>query len=73
MALDTSSISGEQLRFELRRLDAAPILSEWTVGEPHTRTLRSIYFDTPDHRLREAGISFRVTSDEEKWVQRSRA
>jgi triphosphatase len=54
---------------ELARLDAAPWLREWTVGEPKTRTLRSIYFDTPDHRLRKAGISFRVRSDGEKWVQ----
>ena len=54
---------------ELRRLDAAPMLREWTVGEPHTRTLRSIYFDTPDHRLREAGSSFRVRTDGERWVQ----
>ena len=54
---------------ELRRLDAAPMLREWTVGEPRTRTLRSIYFDTPDHRLRGAGISFRLRSDGETWVQ----
>ena len=40
-----------------------------TVGEPRTRTLRSIYFDTPDHRLRGAGISFRLRSDGRRWVQ----
>ena len=71
-----SNVAGRELELklqlthdELQRLDAAPMLREWTVGEPRTRTLRSIYFDTPDHRLREAGISFRVRSDGEKWVQ----
>ena len=71
-----SNVAGRELELkleltheELRRLDAAPMLREWTVGEPRTRTLRSIYFDTPDHRLRQAGISFRVRSDGEKWVQ----
>ena len=71
-----SNVAGRELELklqlthdELQRLDAAPMLREWTVGEPRTRTLRSIYFDTPDHRLRDAGISFRVRSDGEKWVQ----
>jgi triphosphatase len=63
-----------ELKFELShdelvRLDAQPMLREWTVGDPSTRTLRSIYFDTPDHRLRAVGISLRVRSDGEKWVQ----
>jgi inorganic triphosphatase YgiF len=45
------------------------MLREWTVEAPTTRTLRSIYFDTPDQRLRTAGISLRVRSDGDKWVQ----
>ena len=53
----------------LRQLDQHPALSEIAVGQPNTRTLRSIYFDTPDQRLREAGISLRVRSDGDVWVQ----
>jgi triphosphatase len=63
-----------ELKFELshdalQRLDAQPMLREWTVGNPSIRTLRSIYFDTPDHRLRAGGIALRVRSDGETWVQ----
>jgi hypothetical protein len=63
-----------ELKFELtcerlRQLDQHPALSEIAVGQPNTRTLRSIYFDTRDQRLREAGISLRVRSDGDVWVQ----
>lgn len=54
---------------QMQRVDVQPILRGWTVGEPSTRTLRSIYFDTPDQRLRSAGISLRVRWDGDKWVQ----
>jgi inorganic triphosphatase YgiF len=54
---------------ELRRVGANPALVSLTVGEPVTRTLRSIYFDTPDYRLRAQGISLRVRSDGEAWLQ----
>ena len=63
-----------ELKFELtcerlRQLDQHPALSEMAVGQPNTRTLRSIYFDTPAQRLRGAGISLRVRSDGNIWVQ----
>jgi inorganic triphosphatase YgiF len=45
---------------ELRRIGAHPMLEDLTVGKPVTRTLRSVYFDTPDHRLRAHGISLRL-------------
>ena len=45
---------------ELQRVRSHPALGGLAVGEPVTRTLRSIYFDTPDHRLRAQGISFRL-------------
>jgi inorganic triphosphatase YgiF len=54
---------------ELQRVNEHPALRGLTVGEPTTRTLRSIYFDTPDQRLRAAGISLRLRFDGEKWQQ----
>jgi triphosphatase len=59
----------ELTRDELRRVRSHPALGELAVGEPVTRTLRSIYFDTPDHRLRALGISLRLRSDGESWLQ----
>jgi hypothetical protein len=40
---------------ELRRVRSHPA-PDLAVGEPVTRTVRSIYFDTPDHRPRALGI-----------------
>jgi triphosphatase len=61
------SVSGKELELkltltpeELQRVGAHPALEDLTVGQPVTRTLRSIYFDTPDHRLRARGISLRL-------------
>jgi inorganic triphosphatase YgiF len=63
----------ELTREELRRVRSHPALGDLAVGEPVTRTLRSIYFDTPDHRLRALGISFRLRSDGESWLQTVKA
>lgn len=54
---------------ELRRVGANPALEDLTVGRPVTRTLRSIYFDTPDHRLRAQGISLRLRAIGDQWLQ----
>ena len=55
---------------ELQRLGAHPTLEPLTVGHPVTRTLRSIYFDTPDHLLRAHGIALRLRStDGGQWLQ----
>ncbi len=54
---------------QLQRVGINPALEHLTVGKPITRTLRSIYYDTPDHRLRAQGISLRVRSIGDKWVQ----
>jgi inorganic triphosphatase YgiF len=54
---------------ELQRVGAHPALEDLTVGKPVTRTLRSIYFDTPDHRLRARGISLRLRSIGDQWLQ----
>lgn len=69
-------VSGNELELkleltpqELQRVGANPALDDLTVGKPVTRTLRSIYFDTPDHRLRAQGISLRLRSIGDRWVQ----
>jgi triphosphatase len=59
----------ELTHHELRRLDASQALAPVTVGPPTRQTLRSIYFDTQDQRLRGAGLSLRVRSDGASWVQ----
>jgi inorganic triphosphatase YgiF len=59
----------ELTREELQRVGEHPALGTLGAGEPVTRTLRSIYFDTPDHRLRARGISLRLRSDGDHWRQ----
>ena len=38
-------------------------------GRRITRTLRSIYHDTPDHALKKAGIALRLHRDGRRWIQ----
>ena len=38
-------------------------------GSPKTRTLRSIYLDTPEHALKKAGIALRLRRDGRRWIQ----
>jgi inorganic triphosphatase YgiF len=74
------SVAGKELELklkltptELQRVAAHPALEDLTVGKPVTETLRSIYFDTPDHRLRAQGISLRLRAaiDQKGGSQRS--
>ena len=58
---------------QLQRVGAHPALDDLTVGKPQTHTLRSIYFDTPDHRLRARGISLRLRSIGDQWLQTIKA
>ncbi|MEE9587944.1 MAG: CHAD domain-containing protein [Hyphomicrobiaceae bacterium] len=58
---------------ELERIRAKRILRELTVGRPVIRTLRSIYFDTPDHALRNARMSLRVRRVANSWLQTAKA
>lgn len=51
-----------QLRSRVRALNLS-------TGAPKTRTLRSIYFDTPEHALRKAGISLRLRREGRRWIQ----
>lgn len=41
--------------------------------KPTTRTLRSIYLDTPDHALRQAGMTLRLRRDGRRWIQTVKA
>lgn len=43
--------------------------SKLTHGAPITKTLRSIYLDTPEHALKKAGIALRLRRDGRRWVQ----
>jgi len=59
---------------EMQRIGTDPALEALTVGKPETSLLRSLYFDTPDHRLRAQGISLRLrSSGERSWVQTIKA
>ena len=44
-----------------------------SVGPASTQRLRTIYFDTPTHGLREAGISLRLRSHNGGWLQTVKA
>jgi len=59
----------ELTREELQRVRSHPALGNLAVGQPVHRTLRSIYFDTPDYRLRSLGIAFRLRAEGEQWLQ----
>jgi inorganic triphosphatase YgiF len=70
------SVSSKELELKLeltpealQRIGAHPALEHLTVGKPVTHTLRSIYFDTPDHRLWARGISLRLRAIGDQWVQ----
>ncbi|MDX8480673.1 CYTH and CHAD domain-containing protein [Mesorhizobium sp. VK24D] len=43
--------------------------SKLAKGGPTTKTLRSIYLDTPEHALKKAGIALRLRRDGRRWVQ----
>jgi inorganic triphosphatase YgiF len=60
----------ELTREELLRVRARSSLPRLTMGEPVTRKLRAIYFDTPDHRLHAQGLSLHLRFDGGGWLQR---
>jgi triphosphatase len=53
----------------MQKIDAGGRIAELAVGPPQTQNLRSIYFDTPDQRLRAKGLSLRVRRVGRRWVQ----
>ncbi|MFO7856129.1 MAG: CYTH domain-containing protein, partial [Paracoccaceae bacterium] len=48
---------------------ASPALAAAACGPARRRALRSIYFDTPDGRLRAAGLALRLRKDGGRWLQ----
>lgn len=54
--------SAKALKARLRNLEAA-------TGKPSTHTLRSTYFDTPDHALKKANVALRLRRDGRRWIQ----
>ncbi|WP_419909090.1 CHAD domain-containing protein [Hoeflea sp.] len=63
-----------EVKFEIgtdavRRLRNKSALRDMTIGKPVQRELRSIYFDTSDHRLRSERASLRLRWDGDGWIQ----
>ena len=52
-----------------KRLWARAREAKLASGKPTTKTLRSVYLDTPDHALKEAGIALRLRRDGRRWMQ----
>ncbi|MEM1129309.1 MAG: CYTH and CHAD domain-containing protein [Pseudomonadota bacterium] len=44
-----------------------------TEEAPRARNLRSVYYDTPDHVLKRAGIALRLRRDGRRWIQTVKA
>jgi inorganic triphosphatase YgiF len=59
---------------DLDRIRRNSLLKPAKGAEPSCKTLRSIYFDTPDHRLHAEGLSLRVRDlGSHNWVQTVKA
>ncbi len=54
---------------DLGRVLGLDALRERAEGEPVTRHLRTVYFDTPDLRLFAAGVALRVRQDGDRFIQ----
>ncbi|MBP2314067.1 CYTH and CHAD domain-containing protein [Azospirillum soli] len=54
---------------DLGRVLGLEALRERAEGEPVTRHLRTVYFDTPDLRLFAGGVALRVRQDGDRFIQ----
>lgn len=54
---------------DAKRLWARAKAAKLVIDKPTTRALRSIYLDTPDHALKQAGIALRIRRDGRRWIQ----
>ena len=63
-----------ELKFTLdasqeQALRVNPVVDRLALGQAQTRTLYSVYYDTPDGQLRAAGIALRLRRIGRNWVQ----
>ncbi|HJU30631.1 MAG TPA: CHAD domain-containing protein [Hyphomicrobiaceae bacterium] len=54
---------------ELQQVRSQPALGSIAAGEPVICRTRSLYFDTPDHRMRSLGFFVRLRSEGDGWLQ----
>ena len=54
---------------ELRRLRRDPRIKALQQGRAVTRRVHSVYYDTPEHALRHAGLGLRLRADGGRWLQ----
>ena len=52
-----------------KRLRQCQAVRDLADGPARTQVLRSIYYDTPDHALRKAGIALRLRRSGRQWIQ----
>jgi len=51
------------------RLARLPLIRQRTAGRASTRAMHSIYLDTPDRALQDAGAALRLRREGKRWVQ----
>ncbi len=54
---------------DLRRLRRDASVRALQQGRAATRRVHSVYYDTPDHALRRAGLALRLRADGRRWIQ----
>lgn len=54
---------------DLRRLRGDPQIKALQQGRAATRRVHSVYYDTPEHALLQAGVALRLRRDGRRWLQ----
>ena len=54
---------------DAKKLHLAPLIVNSSLSKPTKNKLISTYFDTPDLRLLDAGITFRIRQKADEWIQ----